>query len=183
MEFTHKLIIDEYYANGYNKYKAVQAVKPGTNKSLASTLFTVLFKKAENKAYIQEKLSILRANSDIKAIQVLRELINFSFSDITDYLELSLVELSELPADLRRCISSFERKKTTYLPRGAKKGEEVTEEVVKIKLIDKIKALEMVNKHIGFYEEDNRQKGMKIDLSKATNVQLNVLLQLTEQQS
>ena len=89
----------------------------------------------------------------------------------------------ELPVDLRRCVASFERKKTSYLPRGAKKGEEVTEEIIKIKLIDKIKALEMVNKHIGFYEEDNRQKGMKIDLTKATNFQLNVLLQLTEQQS
>ena len=104
------------------------------------------------------------------------------FDDIICEKELPLTEeLKALPPDLRRCISQFKRKTSRYLPRGAKPGEEVEETIIEIKLMDKVKTMEMINKHIGFYSEDNKQKGVKIDLSKATNVQLNMLLSLTDE--
>lgn len=176
-----KLIIDEYYINGFNIVKAVQVYFPDYKYKVAQNYYYALVKTPENKAYIVDKITTLRASVQIKAIHVLRELINFSYSDITDYLNLSIVELKALPGDLRRCIQSFEITKTSYLPRGAKKGEEVEQTTVKIKLFDKIKALEMINKHIGFYSADNKQKAVKIDLSKATNVQLNMLLTMVKE--
>lgn len=173
-----KLIIDEYHSNGFNQTKAVQTYCPNISDSNARTYYRALVKDSENKIYISDKLTALRASTQIKAIHVLRELINFSFSDITDYMDLSVADLKELPGDLRRSIQTFENKTTRYLPRGAQKGEEVTETNVKIKLFDKIKSLEMIAKHIGLYEKDNKQRAVKIDLSKATNVQLNILLNM-----
>jgi len=174
-------IADEYYRNGFVGYKSVLKYKPDLTPSAAATYFKMISHNPDIKEYMQEKVDVMRAEAQINAVQVLRELITFSFSDITDYMGLTEDELRQLPADLRRCISSFKSKTSRYLPRGAKPGEEVQETIVEIKLIDKVKALEMINKHIGFYSEDNKQKGVKIDLSKATNVQLNMLLSLTDE--
>lgn len=172
-------IVDEYYRNGFVGYKSVLKYKPDLSPSAAAQYFAMISKNNDVKAYMQQKVDIMRAEAQIDAVQILRELIQFSFSDITDYMGLKEDELKELPPDLRRCISQFKCKTSRYLPRGAKPGEEVEETIIEIKLMDKIKALEMINKHIGFYLEDNKQKGVKIDLSKATNVQLNMLLDLT----
>jgi len=174
-------IIDEYYVNGFIGYKAVLKHKPDITSAGASNYFNMISKKDSIKAYMQSKVEIMRAEAQIDVVQVLRELIQFSFSDITDYMGLTVEELKALPPDLRRCISQFKRKTSRYLPRGAKPGEEVEETIIEIKLMDKVKTMEMINKHIGFYSEDNKQKGVKIDLSKATNVQLNMLLSLTEE--
>ncbi len=62
----------------------------------------------------------------------------------------------------------------TYTDRG---GHKRTDEVIEIKLIDKTKAVEMINKHIGFYEIDNKQKSNKINLNKIDTTTLNVLFQ------
>lgn len=176
-----RAIMDEYYRNGQIGYKAVMAVDPSvTNMNTASAYFYAMMKKPENREYANRQVEVLRSEAQIDTVQVLRELIQFAHSDITEYLDLTVEELKALPPSIRRCIASFKRKKTTYLPRGAKPGEEVTDEVVEIKLIDKLKTIEMINKHIGFYGEDNRQKSFKIDLSKANNVQLNMLLSLAE---
>ena len=176
-----KLIIDEHYVNGFNMVKAVQVYFPDYNYKVAENYYYALAKTPENRTYIVDKITMLRASTQIKAIHVLRELINFSYSDITDYMNLSTIELKALPGDLRSCIQSFEIKKTRYLPKGASKGEEIEETNVKIKLFDKIKSLEMINKHIGFYSADNKQRAVKIDLSKATNVQLNMLLTMVKE--
>jgi phage terminase small subunit len=179
-EELHKLMIDEYYANGFCGYKAVLFLKPDLTIGGAGTYFKGLCKIPENKAYMEEKVSKLREETNIKGIQVLRELIQFSFSDITDYMDLTVEELKDLPGDLRRCIQTFKKKTTRYLPRGAKKGEEVEDTTIEIKLFDKMKALEMINKHIGFYSEDNKQKTPNINLTNLPQATLNILLQNIE---
>jgi len=175
-----KLIIDEYYLNGFNRFKAVEKYRPEITGPSARTYYTVMAKLKDNRVYIAEKIERLRADTQISGVHVLRELINFSFSDITDYINLSASQLQDLPPDVRRCIHSFERKKVRYLPRGAEKGEEVEEETIKIKLFDKLNALEKINKHIGFYSEDNRQKAANINLTKIDKVTLNALINAIE---
>lgn len=176
-------IIDEYYRNGFIGYKAVLKVKPDVTQKWAGTYFNAMMKKPENRVYAESLVEVQRSEAQIETVQLLRELKIFAFSDITDYLDLTIEELKALPPEIRRCIGSFKMKRQRYLPRGAKPGEEVTEEIVEIKLIDKLKTIEMINKHVGFYLEDNKQKSVRIDLSKANNVQLNMLLSLAEESS
>lgn len=165
LKSSHIAIIDEYYLNGFNRLEAVRNIKGEDFKyNSAHDLFAKLIKREEVQEYIKKKQNEIKRITSIENINILNELLSFAYSDITKYINLSEEEIKQLPQDVKRCISSFETKTTTYLPRGAKKGEEVTEKTVKIKLIDKLKAIEMINKHIGFYAEDNNQKKKTVNV-------------------
>lgn len=171
---AHEQIIDAYFLNGYNGTRAVMQVKPDLNEGTAAVTFNTLMKRPNVKAYVQEKRNRLKAQTDIRTENVLKELINMAFSDATQYIDMSVEELKALPADARRLIQSFKVKKA-YDKHG---NHEST--TVEIKLIDKLKAMEMINKNIGFYSEDNKQKQVNINLSKFDNRTLNVMLSAIE---
>ena len=172
----HHSIIDEYFVNGFQGYKAVQALK-SNSVIAAKSMFNTIIKDKNNQEYIQRKRTQLKRKTEVQNENILRELINWSYADITDFIGLTKEDIKNLPADVRRCIQSFKVTKRTYKDRG---GHERTDEVIEIKLIDKTKAVEMINKHIGFYEVDNKQKSNKINLTKIDTKTLNVLLQSME---
>ena len=82
-------------------------------------------------------------------------------------------ELKELPPEIRRSIQTVVRKKKRYTNRL---GEDVEEETMTVKLIDKIKVIDMINKHIGFYHQDNKQNKPSINLNHLSIETLNALL-------
>lgn len=176
----HKSVIDNYFNNGFSGVKAVLECKPDTGYVAASALARTILKDRANKEYIEEKHAQLKASANVQTEAVLKELLTVGFSDVTDYIGLTVEEIKALPPSVRRCIASYDIKKTTYLPRGAKPGEEVTDEYIKIKLKDSLKAIDMINKYIGFYEKDNSQKSNSINLENVSVDNLNVLLQVAE---
>lgn len=105
---------------------------------------------------IQRFISELKAKRSDKvectAEMVLLELMKIGFSDIGEYLDngFSLKQIMELKEKSRAIqsitIDEFE-------------GEFGKNRSVKFKLHDKQRALEMIGKHIGFFEADNKQKG------------------------
>lgn len=169
-------IIDEYFVNGFRGYKAVQTVR-GNSVEAAKGMFNVIMKDERNKDYIQKKRFTLRQKTDVENENILRELLNWSYVDISDFIGLTKEEIKALPSEVKRCIQSFKTTKRTYKDRG---GQERTDEVIEIKLIDKTKAMEMINKHVGFYEKDNRQKKPKIDLNKFDTDTLNIILNVIQ---
>ncbi|TJY38203.1 terminase small subunit [Pontimicrobium aquaticum] len=174
----YKNIIDQYFLNGFNGIKAVRTVKGSMyNYNSAASLFNTVIKHTDSIAYIQAKREALRSSVSIKNEDILKELINWAYSDITDYILLTPSELKQLPEDLKRCIQSATYKKKKYVTR---QGEEVEEEVMTVKLVDKSKALEMINKHLGFYLEDNKQKSNPINIERLSVDTLNALLQAIE---
>lgn len=103
--------------------------------------------------YIGELTKERNERVELKADDVLRELKNFAYSDITETLMLTADELKDLPPEVRRLITKFKRNTRTYVV-----GEEThTEETIELWFIDKVKVFDMLNKHIGFYEADNNQ--------------------------
>lgn len=173
-----KAIIDEYFLNGFNGYKAVQSVK-GNSIIAAKSMFNQILKEKNIQNYIHEKRMKLKRQSEIKSENILKELMNWSYVDISDFIGLTKEEIKSLPSDVKRCIQSFKETKRTYKDRA---GIERTDEVIEVKLIDKTKAMEMINKHVGFYEKDNKQRSGKLNLSKVDNRTLNVLLQAFEKE-
>lgn len=172
----HMAIIDEYFNNGYNKSKAVMSVnKDMTRQSTAVHVFTAMSKKPEVKAYIEQKQVSLRAKTNLSQEQVSRELMNWAYSDATEFISLTEEEIKALPSDIRRCIQSF---KTIERTETNREGNPVTTKQIEVKLVNKADALKELSKHIGYYEMDNKQRQKVIDLSKATPEQLNVLLSL-----
>lgn len=172
----HKNFIDEWFNNGYNAVKAIQTVNPGISYSYANTLSRSILKAKNIQPYIEQKRSELKEATGIQTEQVLKELITYAYSDATDYVGLTKEELRELPPEVRRCIQGTSTKRRTFKDN---KGNTTIDEVITIKLIDKVKAIEMINKHIGFYEEDNKQK-KSINIESLNTDQLNVLLQIAE---
>lgn len=170
----YKSIIDQYYINGFNGVQAVRTVKgQGYNYNSAASLFNTVMKHESSKVYIQSKSAELKRSTYIQNENILRELINFAYSDITDYIGLTNDELKELPPETRRCIQTVVRKKKRYTNRL---GEDVEEETMTVKLIDKIKAFDMINRHIGLYENDNKQNNTSINIEHLDVKTLNALL-------
>lgn len=168
----NRAIIDEYYCNGFNGSKAVRTIT-GSDQN-AKQQFQAIIKHDSNKAYIIAKKQELSRKADIKQLQIIKELINFAYNDSTEFINLSPDEIKNLPSDIKRTIQSFEHKKHSYIDRNEIAH---TEEIIRIKFVDKLKAIDMINKHIGLYESDNRQKANNIQLNKFDNVTLNALYQ------
>lgn len=176
----HKLIIDEYYINGFNGSKAVLTVKPDIkHQSTAAALYTAIRKNPVNLSYIEQKSNRLSAKTDIKAEHIVQELMQWAYSDVTDFIGLEDKEIKELPPNIRRCLSSF---KTTERTEKGRDGNEYTIKTTEFKLVDKLQAIKEISKHIGFYEAHNKQKSPIIDLTNATPEELNTLLGLFNRQ-
>ena len=169
-------IIDEFYTNGFNGYKAVQAILPDKTRSAASHYWYRLNQKKDVQKAIAEKRARLRAMADIEQEQILRELLQWVYSDATDFITLKPEEIKELPADVRRCIQSFKHKKKTYFDKSI--GTQVTEEYIELRLVDKATAIKEINKHIGFYGADNKQNKTTINIDNVDSMSLNNLLQV-----
>src|SRR5699024_7328690 len=92
------------------------------------------------------------------------------------FITLKPEEIKELPADVRRCIQSFKHRKKTYYDKSV--GAQVTEEYIELRLVDKATAIKEINKHIGFYGADNKQKKTTVNIDKVDSISLNNLLQV-----
>lgn len=104
---------------------------------------------------IQNRITELKESRsnriEMNADGVLKELKNWVEGDYTDLMMLTAKQIKELAPEIRRLITGFKRT-TRRIP-----GTDEEEIQIEIKFIDKIKAMEMISKHIGFYEKDNSQ--------------------------
>lgn len=130
------------------------AIRAGYSKKTSHSIGAENLTKPEINSYVTELKAKRNARVELKQDEVLKELKLFAYSDITETMELTFTEIKELPVEIRRMICSFKKTETTF-----DGGEKVTYE---IKFVDKMRAFEMLNKHIGFYDEDNKQKSTTI---------------------
>ncbi|CAL2077636.1 conserved protein of unknown function [Tenacibaculum sp. 190524A02b] len=145
----YKLIIDEWFNNGFNGAQAYKKFYP--NNSRADDSFSKIQSLPEVELYIKAKNKKAQKELDVTHQEVLKELHNWAYSDITQTISLTPSGVEALPEEIRRLITKY--KKTTK-----KIGEDITEEVIELHFVSKEKAMEMIAKHIGFYEKDNSQK-------------------------
>jgi len=131
--------------SGYSEKTAQEIGSENLSKPIIQTRIAELQK---------ERLERIELTQD----EVLQELKNFAFSDITETIQLDTDSIKALPPEVRRLI-------TQYKKVSRKLGDsEWQEEMVELKFIDKMKAFEMLNRHIGFYEKDNEQ-GKEISIN------------------
>lgn len=176
---VEKAFIDGYLTNGFNQVQAVLKAKPGISYQSAKTWGSEAMNRERVKLYLKKRQAILKQETNVDQVHILRELLSFAYSDVTAFIGLSHEELRELPPDIKRCIASIETNEKTYLNSDRKLVKEVS---TKVKLVDKLKAIDMISKHINFYDADNKSKAGTIDLSSATSEQLNVIMDLVTQQ-
>ena len=158
----YKRIIDEWFINKFNGAAAYRSFYPNIKKEDTATVnFSKIQALPEMKEYTalkhQEASKIVEATHK----GILKELQNWIQSDITETISLSADEIKELPIEIRRLITKYKsRFKHFYDKDGHLLN---TEETIELHFVSKERAIEMVNKHIGFYEADNRQKAPLIN--------------------
>jgi len=140
------------------------AIRAGYSEKTAQQIGTENLSKPVIQARIGELKAYRAEIVSVSQQEVLRELKNFFYSDITDTINLSPQEVKELPEDIRRMISSYKHTKRKV----GDSEEGVIEESVELKFYDKLKVAEMINRHIGFYEEDNSQRVTELVITRKT---------------
>lgn len=134
------------------------AIRAGYSEASCSTIAYELLKKP----YIQDRIAQLNAKRmrrlKIDQDQVLAEWAKIAFSNIKDFMEegdLAVKNLRNIPAMKAAAISSIKKITTSGVYEDGTPFKKTT---VEYKMWDKLRALENVGKHIGFYEADNKQK-------------------------
>lgn len=175
-EFDRR-VIDEYFLNGFNATRAVLAVKPEYKYHSAASKAGEILKDPRNKGYIQQIQQRHNAFVNLEAYQLLGELKNIAMADVTVFLGKTEEEVQDMPADIRRTLKKITVKEKSY--KNAE-GRPTTERTYVYELNDKLTAIEKIGRHIGFYEADNRQRQVNINLNDFDNVTLNNILQVVE---
>lgn len=151
----HANILEEYLNNGHNKVQAVLKHRPEVNYNSCGRIFQTILDRPEAAAYLQTRQSELKEAGEVKSLDILLKMKTWLSSDPSQFIGLTPQQVKDLPPDIRQCIQAIDHKKKTYTDR---RGEQITEEQIKVTLVDKVKTMDMLNKHIGFYSEDNKQK-------------------------
>ncbi len=152
-----EMFCQEYVADAdLNATRA--AIKAGYSESTAQQIGSENLLKPVIKARISELQESRLKRIGLTQDEVLVELKNFAFSDITETITLTVEQIKELPPEVRRLITQYKKVTRKILGGEGKDSETLVEETIELKFIDKMKAFEMLNRHIGFYEKDNSQK-------------------------
>jgi phage terminase small subunit len=138
-------------------------IQAGYNKAGARANAARLIANDNIQARIAELKESRLKRVELTQDEVLIELKNFAYSDITETLTLSVEQIKELPPEVRRLITQY--KKVTRKLLGDGSEGTMIDETIELKFVDKMKAFEMLNRHIGFYEEDNKQGKSEISIN------------------
>lgn len=175
----HLHVVDEYFNNGFNGRDAMAKFYPNMSDMTMNVKFRAIMKKQSIQDYIIEKRKRLRARANLEPEQVINELLNWAYADPTKFMALSPDEVKALPPEVKRCIQTVNYRKTESFD---KSGNKTTREVMDLKFVDKTKAIDMLNKILGNYALDNKQKGSNIKVENLNINELKVLQQILNKQ-
>lgn len=151
----------DHYIICLNGTKAYMEAYPDTTYETAQTSSYRLLRNEQIKALISEKLKESEEMRDVTKERILREYKAIGFSNIFDYLNvdsefIDLKDCNSLPEMQQRVVKEIEITKTYREDSGM-------EQKTKLKLHDKIKALETLSKYVKLVEEDEKKGPQKIE--------------------
>lgn len=142
---------------------ATQAVRdtPGITTKHPQVAASRLMANEKVQAYIQELRREQQEKLGISQDRVLQELARMAYVDPGEmYDEFGCLKpINEMPEDVRRAIASVETKE--IFEQDGKKKKYVGDNK-KVLLTAKEKALEMLARHLGMFEKDNKQSATNI---------------------
>lgn len=147
----------EEYMIDFNATKA--AIRSGYSQKTAQEIGAQNLSKLIIQNYISEKIKNQSKRLEISSDRVILEIARLAFVDVRKIFdsEGKLKDITTIDDDTSAAISSFEVDDLkAYNEESDSYGK--IGEAKKIKLYDKIRALEMLAKHFGMFEKDNSQK-------------------------
>jgi phage terminase small subunit len=159
---NHAKFIEEYINNGHNGVQAYLKAYPNvTSYQHAAVSSLELMKRSDVQTYLSQRQNEIKERANIKSLDILHKLQTWLTCDPTDFIGLTPDNIKELPMEVRQCIQDIEHTKKEYTDR---QGNLVVDHKIKVKLVDKTKAADMISKHIGLYALDNKQKGTNVNV-------------------
>ena len=159
----YKMVLSAWAANNFNGSAAYKQFYPDSSDRTAEVEFSKILRIPELQAHIEELKKQARKTLRTSHDDLLRELESWAYSDITEFIDLSLEDVKALPEDIRRLVTSFERKTRSLVD-----GTEVV--TVRLTFVSKEKAMEMIHKHTGFYGEHNFQKNVELSAAERQEI-------------
>ena len=126
------------------------AIRAGYSEKTAYSMGQRLLKHVEVQECIQKAMRKREKRTEVTQDRVLEELAAIAFADINDYVQISTVTIDD------REIDSVELVNTGALPkakRAAIAGIKQGANGIELKLYDKEKALEMLGRHLGMFND------------------------------
>lgn len=146
----------EEYLIDLNGTKA--AIRAGYSEKTAYSQAHDLLIKPEVQKYISELKQLRSERTGITADRVIEEFGKIAFSDIRKlYKEDGFLKRPHEMGDEALFVSGIETDELFSFIPGSDQKEKVGE-TKKVKMCDKIRALENLGKHLGIYEKDNDQR-------------------------
>ena len=145
-EAKKDLFVHEYLADPKMNGKEA-AIKAGYEPEFADRRASEILKEPEIAAKIDAFIRERNERLDVRADNVVRELLRIAFMDIGEAFEDDgrLKPLKDMPKEVRRAIAGIE---TVELFAGIGEDRKHIGYTRKIKLIDKMRSLEILTKHI-----------------------------------
>lgn len=142
-----QIFCDEYLID-LNATQA--AIRAGYSEKTSYSIGVENLNKPEIQNYISEKQLERSKRTEITADRVLEEFAKIGFANVQDFVNggNSVLELKGLPSEKAAAVSAV---KTTI---NEMSGSITTE----LKFHSKVAALEMIGRHLGMFEKDNKQK-------------------------
>lgn len=168
----HKLFVDEYLVdlNATRAYKSVY--KNVKSDDVAGVNASRLLGNAKVKEYLGQRMKERERRTEITQDKVLTELAAIAFANGSDfakvvirkghnqqgeeieYQDVELEQTDNLPADKKKAIASIKM---------GKNGVEVA-------TCDKVKALELLGRHLGMFKDKLEVSGLDKEVSKLDNI-------------
>lgn len=151
---SHKKFCQEYIIH-FNGTRAHQTVSDCSRASSEVVAIRWL-KNPEIQKYLASIIAKRQERLECKADEAMIECRRIALADVADAFneDGSIKAIHDIPLDLRRCISSIE---IEDIWEGKGKNKVYVGRLVKIKFWSKDKNIEMLFKHHGLFEKDNKQ--------------------------
>lgn len=175
---VQRLMIDEYFINGYDSTLAYLKYNPDVTEATARKQMTKLMRAEVAQPYLDSRRQRIKALTEIDEHFIINKLKAAANVDPTQLVGLSDEELKSLPLHVRQAIQSIDIKEVTRTTRNG----ETTTRTIKINTSDKMKALNMLAKHVNLYNANNKSKASTTNILNNIDADtLNVLIQAKQQ--
>jgi phage terminase small subunit len=152
------------------------AIRSGYSEKTAGQIGEQNLKKLEIQSKISELQKARSQRTEITADRVLMELAAIGFANISDYVEVAEQDVKVDTEDGKQStikvkgVDVFKTKDVGRDKMRAVAEIRQTRDGISLKMHDKVKALEDMGKHLGIFEEDNKQKAPVINWNEVLTV-------------
>ena len=144
------------------------AIRAGYKPNYADRMAHKLVENSRVQEYLQKRMKARERRTEITQDRVLQELANIGFSNGSDFAKV--IQKSYMKNDVEIFYNTVEMVLTDDLDKNklpAIAGIKTTKDGIEVKMNDKVKALELMGKHLGMFTE-------KVELSGETKQDIKI---------